>query len=557
MQSLQELPAAAGYAANLRPFKRDEYAMELVERHFPVSVKPAFDHFHRSSLNYDVLVDSLMDFDIPIHSAEFTRTDQYQLALQSVMDDFKALGKVNPISFEEVQKHTDFPRNKSAGLPWINRGLRKKGETLEFPGVMEYIKNKWRRIGKGYPTSLEDCTLVARAQVCTIEKEKIRPAWGYPLEVYSEEARFFLPFMDRFKEFGHNIPIAYGFEMMNGGMRAIHSAFSRVKKLYVSTDWSQFDVRCFPQLIRDAFSVIDQCFNFDVIKHFDEQIEVSEEKMKRRWKRVIKYFINTPIRTPKGKRFRKKSSVPSGSTFTNLVDSIINMIVVRTCVREVSGSFPSVEIYMGDDSCFGITGFMDMTKFAECAKECFGFKLNVEKSFFTNRLDNLKFLGYWNEGGLPRRAVDPLIVGFVEPEYERRDAIELASAALGMMWACCDPTWAVCWRSIINEVCQTFGHSGSDVVTHFRETFHRHRYLIHVGDEFMFFNIPDVVDDMIFEVIPQFVCKRRLKVPRWNYFIIWNNVLTRRLVTFVSDIDLEDEDDINPVEVPEIEKVTS
>jgi hypothetical protein len=76
--------------------------------------------------------------------------------------------------------------------------------------------------------------------------------------------------------------------------------------------------------------------------------EVSEKETLLRFKRLVRYFINTPVRVCSGERLRKSGGVPSGSMFTNMIDSIVNMIAMRYCIYSTTDAFPLGEIYLCD-----------------------------------------------------------------------------------------------------------------------------------------------------------------------------------------------------------------
>lgn len=41
------------------------------------------------------------------------------------------------------------------------------------------------------PVDLPDVAAYARAQICSRDKNKVRPTWGYPLTVFLTEAQYF------------------------------------------------------------------------------------------------------------------------------------------------------------------------------------------------------------------------------------------------------------------------------------------------------------------------------------------------------------------------------
>lgn len=169
-----------------------------------------------------------------------------------------------------------------------------------------------------------------------------------------------------------------------------------------------------------------------------------------RWKKMVDYFVETPIRTCKGERFLVTGGIPSGSCWTNLIDSIINILVTRFIVYQTTGSLPLDEIFLGDDGVFVIGSAVNLEDMAKVAKQYFGMELNVAKSYITTRVDNVHFLGYFNMFGYPFKPMDFLIASFINPEHTRKTTIDACAAALGQLWSCFDPIRSTKWYEIIN-----------------------------------------------------------------------------------------------------------
>lgn len=174
-------------------------------------------------------------------------------------------------------------------------------------------RTKWNRIGKGKKETLSDVCLFFRAQIATLDKNKIRSVWGFPIDVIIEE-----------------------------GLR--------------------------------------------------------------RFRRVVKYFINTPIRAHTGQRWKKSGGVPSGSMYTNILDSIINCITTRYIIYDTTGKLPDAEMYLGDDGVLAIDAPVNMNDMAEVGQRKFGMEINVKKSSVTTSTKNIHFQGYFNLDGRPFKA---------------------------------------------------------------------------------------------------------------------------------------------------------
>jgi hypothetical protein len=65
---------------------------------------------------------------------------------------------------------------------------------------------------------------------------------------------------------------------------------------------------------------------------------------------MVNYFINTPFYLPSDQRIKEAGGVPSGTGFTNLIDTVCNAIGTRYMLIHTIGEIPKYDMYMGDDS---------------------------------------------------------------------------------------------------------------------------------------------------------------------------------------------------------------
>lgn len=528
-QVIIRLPRKEGFAFDLAPSREDPLARRAAEHVFGKSyVDGCFQRLHRSTLSYDALVSDIMGYE-RVHPRRRHSDPVYAMALESVRRDFSSTAKLIPHTMGAVPHLADFPRQKSAGLPYKNwPGYRSKGDVVDDPDELWKINTLWHHISaRKAHKPLEDVCLFARSQVCPVEKQKIRGVWGYPIEVYLEEARFFYPLMDWLKSAECKFPLSYGLEMANGGMVAIADLAQRLgtDSKYLMIDWSKFDKSIPPWLIRDAFDIIADVIDFDHVRDSEGKVwPVRAYRSRRRWKKLIDYFIETPVRTCKGERFLVRGGVPSGSCFTNVIDSIINCVVSRYISYQTTGAFPLGELYLGDDGVcfFPRSSYLDLDNLAKVAFDCFGLVLNRDKSYVTSVVENIHFIGYHNAPHCaPNRDQDLLVVSFIHPERSRRTAEECAAAALGQLWANFDPRIAALWYRVVIFVSDAFCVTHDDIVTQLRRTAHRHKYLSHLGRHFPSLTIPSPNEwGHLLEVLPAPVPKRLLPIRRYEYGLL-------------------------------------
>lgn len=244
----------------------------------------------------------------------------------------------------------------------------------------------WKRVGdKEKVSPLPDCAAFARSHIGAVGTNKFRPVWAYPVEAIVEEARFAIPLQDALKKQSVGRQYAYGMELLKGGMTWLNSKLQRSRRRdpgakFVMIDY--FDSSVPAWLVRDVFGVIRDMFELD-------------EHDSRRFKFIVDYFINTPIQNMDGRRFKKWHGVPSGSMLTNIIDTMVNFVVTRYALMKSTGEEPLFYNCFGDDSVASMPGksLINMDCLSRAAAT-FGMTINVKKSYWTNVITNVHYLGY-------------------------------------------------------------------------------------------------------------------------------------------------------------------
>lgn len=242
-----------------------------------------------------------------------------------------------PISLSEAVAKVRL--NSSAGLPFLN----KKSKSLEL--LLSDFENLLDR---------EDpCMVYTR----TAEKKKTRNVWGYPFALTLFELQFYTPILDKFKTMAYRAALVSPDEVDRRITGLIKQAIAQSKLIY-SVDFKAFDASVRFQYIIKAFEVIKSYFD----PRYDEFLDYICERM---------YSI--PIVTPSG-IYRGKHGVPSGATFTNEVDSIVQLGIALTCpfIREDECQA------QGDDGMY-ILKKDDIPQFEEAFTSA-GLKLEKSKS---------------------------------------------------------------------------------------------------------------------------------------------------------------------------------
>lgn len=298
----------------------------------------------------------------------------------------EGMEKLKMITFDH-ELHSAVRLDKSSGAPAFSN----KGSAFESD------LRRSRRIVEG-TTTPPPCVAYHRVQHGA-EGPKTRLVWGYPLSMTLVEARFARPLIDRFLQM--RTPMAFGLVKHQLGGRVLETSG---KGVTYALDFSKYDATIPTRILRTAFEILATHFDFS-------------EEGKVAWSRVINYFQHTPILMPDGNVYQKHVGVPSGSYFTQMIDSLANYIVIQYMALLVAKEPISDRRLnvLGDDSLFSLADWVDIERFAQIAASL-GMTVNVLKSGRYRDGEAPSFLGHEWHAGIPDRPRSEIVKRIVFPE---------------------------------------------------------------------------------------------------------------------------------------------
>jgi hypothetical protein len=308
------------------------------------------------------------------------------------------LKHIMPFTPDTISTITSNPRG-SSGL--TNYGVSKaESATRALERGLQTLK------GEKAP---EPCLGLTRTQF----KEKTRLVWGYPYSMTAIEGLVAYPILQEFKK--GNTPMAFA---MPTGVLGTKLRVSSYHKCWAySLDFSQFDASISRDLIHIAFNIIRTWFDMDEVE------PVSGKTVRDVFHLIERYFVHTTIVMPDGNIYLGKDhGVPSGSYFTQMVDSICNVIIGGTISAKFSLNVSKREIFvLGDDLLMWSNRHMDLDVIAKYANKIFGVHLHgSEKSAIYKYDEPIHYLGRDWVNGLPTLDVGEVLKRMVYPESFRR-----------------------------------------------------------------------------------------------------------------------------------------
>jgi hypothetical protein len=313
-------------------------------------------------------------------------------AISEAKSAFKLPYKSEPLDWHEVGQF--MRRDTSAGATFMGK---KKGEVMEdIYHEARWLGHRMKQSGRGRfnPTKMRfpPCLAGQRGGMSTSDAPKTRLVWVYPAEVLAVEG-FYAPTM--YRKFMDNPQTP----MLNGkSAPRLYTEWCcglrEGEKLY-GFDFSGFDQTVPSWLIRVAFDILRQ--NIDFENYRGERVGKKDaQKWRNVWDAMVWYFINTPILMPDGRMFRKYRGVPSGSWWTQMIDSVVNYVLVKYITNCQQAEIRALRV-LGDDSAFRTCADLDLGQ-AERDVSTTGMVLHPEKCDVTTDPTQFKLLGttYYN-----------------------------------------------------------------------------------------------------------------------------------------------------------------
>lgn len=344
-----------------------------------------------------------------------TQRQMMKRAITEARGVFRTPQKLEPLEWSEVGQH--FRRDTSAGVSFPGK---KKGDVMEsIYAEGRWLGHRMKQGGKGRfdprMVRMPPCLATQRGHLSPADTPKTRLAWIYPAEMLMVEG-LYAPAM--YKQF-QNMPDS---PLLLG--RSSHRLYSEwvskrmpCERLY-GLDFSSFDTKVPAWLIRQAFNILHD--NVDWLNWRGKPTtKRSRQKWRNVWDGMVWYFINTPILMPDGRMFRKLRGVPSGSWWTQLVDSVVNWILVKYLTLCQGVNARNLKV-LGDDSAFVSPHKMSLDKAFADAKAV-SMDLSTTKSYAVEDPTQLKLLGVTYRDGHPYRDTEEWFKLALYPEGDVPD----------------------------------------------------------------------------------------------------------------------------------------
>nr|UDL14334.1 MAG: RNA-dependent RNA polymerase [Gammapartitivirus sp.] len=425
---LKEIARYGGYSVYSPPGNTDPFVRETLKLYD----RQMYDNiygFTRRPAGLEGMYKSLNKFGES--RSEFSDLSPWQRecmkkAIGSARKAFALPVKHEPLDWHEVGQH--MKHDTSAGVTFPGK---KKGDVL----TQIYTEGRWlghrmKQGGKGRfdPTKVRfpPCLATQRGSLSSRDDPKTRLAWIYPAEMLMVEG-LYAPVM--YRQF---MSLPDGPMLIGKSSQRLYTEWATEckegEKLY-GMDFKSFDTKVPSWLIKVAFDILHS--NVDWLNWRGKPTtKRSRQKWRNVWDGMVWYFINTPILMPDGRMFRKFRGVPSGSWFTQLVDSVVNNILVNYMAACQQVQVRKLKV-LGDDSAFRSGSNFDFEVGASDAAAV-GMELSADKSEVTEDPTEFKLLGTTYRNGHAHRPKEEWFKLALYPENPVSDVGVSLSRLVGL-----------------------------------------------------------------------------------------------------------------------------
>lgn len=365
--------------------------------------------FSRNLKLYDHTQEAMERFIAPDHPS-FRWNENYQQSLKWLKNLFSKT-KLIPQRYESDDDiRAALPKiNTHSGYTYIISGLKKKGDNID--GLYNKLKHRKNSIRKGIAVESTPVLVAFRTQASgefeddgsrtNTCKHKTRIVSMYDLLNVVLELQFSNPIQQYMNSLDQ-----YAGGKDEGQIGAIIHNYAHKHKKFMSIDYSSFDQTISSWLIEDAFDVLACAFP----RMTDGQ--------RKEFNQIVNNFIHKDFILAEGVLHSDKG-VPSGSMFTQIIDTVVNWIVILTYFNSKSQTCDMIA--MGDDNAIFCDEKESIKDLATYVSKNFGLIVKVDDKSNEGLTveSDVKFLSrYWSPGG-PWKHPNQLVSRLLFPERFR------------------------------------------------------------------------------------------------------------------------------------------
>jgi len=373
------------YLKRLRPYRllkgahhEDPFVRAIVEDFYPQETIHKLSDYTRGLYSIDLHYKNFRQFEHPV-SEEIELANQLRRDPHVIQAINYVREKLAPAKGTNIIPTNNFDQvawigSSAAGFGYIGKKKDNYPKARHNASRALYEFRKWRKSYRFVPDKA-----YARSQLAMKANPKIRHVWGRAFHHILIEGLIGQPLMTKLMTFDN--PVYIGKDIHKDMPYDIIRLVKDAGYYIFCLDFSGFDSSILRFLINIAWNILEELLDFKDSYEYDVFLFCKQ------------LFMNTVVVMPDGRLYLVQCGVPSGSFFTQLIDSIVNLIVMYSFQISKLGHILDTNV-MGDDSIFA--HFEKFFTLEEAATYFLRFrlKLNLEKSVITQKWYEIVFLGH-------------------------------------------------------------------------------------------------------------------------------------------------------------------
>ena len=273
--------------------------------------------------------------------------------------------------FNDIAHHLDM--TSSPGYPYTYHGYSTTSDAIDLIQKDSKTINHFAKFLPSYAVRTPPVTISFRPGFLETadldEKFKDRGVWAYPAAVKFLEARFGIPLLRRLKQHKNDSHYPVGHRLLKLiPMLTDYCTNSRDDYEALITDISKLDTCIGTHWLHFAFSIIRSWLNLN-------------ERDMNAFKFIEDYATYTPVLMPDGQEYRFIGGNPSGTFFTQLIDTIVTMHLMLFVRLKLGADLKELRkkfFCIGDDVCATIPVHIP-TEHVQRELHQLGFVINTAK----------------------------------------------------------------------------------------------------------------------------------------------------------------------------------
>lgn len=418
MDTVRHVRRLEPYYINREHDPVDPFVHEIIQQTVPAPTIDALFDYTRGMYSLDLHYASFNKYIRPtgldeLYWFRMQNNPHFQRAFQHVEDVLSPYLAVTPIPTDQLDR-IKWWNSSAAGFGYIgkrrdNYMLARRNATRALY-QFEYFGDDYRFV---------PFRAFARTQLALRANPKVRHVWGSPFHSLLLEGCTAQPITEQLLI--SNTPIYIGRDVLKNMPHDIRRILDNTCGQCYCIDWSCFDSSA-------NRGILDWCF--DMLEKYIEFQTVGDRFA---FAYARKFFVHKPVVMPDGHLFYVSTGVPSGSYFTQIIDSIVNLVYVYALQSKFFGTFAPTYV-LGDDSIFAVNSSTNYLSQMSDWMNGFGLTMNVEKSLVTPHYSEVSFLGHNFYGSSVTRDEFTLLSLALFPEEQSDDPVMSAVRTSSLLY---------------------------------------------------------------------------------------------------------------------------